>query len=74
MHQAMFWDRVEEGKVKCSLCRFRCLISEGQRGICGVRENRGGELCTLVYGKVIAEHVDPIEKKPLFHYLPGSLS
>jgi pyruvate formate lyase activating enzyme len=60
--------------VKCSLCRFRCLIAEGQRGICGVRENREGTLFSLVYGKSIAEHVDPIEKKPLFHYHPGSKS
>jgi pyruvate formate lyase activating enzyme len=74
VREAMFWEKREEGKVKCSLCRFRCLVAEGQRGICGVRENREGTLYTLVYGKSIAEHVDPIEKKPLFHYLPGSKS
>lgn len=72
MHEAMFWDRAPEGKVRCSLCRFRCLIAGGQRGICGVRENREGTLYTLVYGRSVAEQIDPIEKKPLFHFLPGS--
>lgn len=74
MKEAMFYDKVADGKVRCSLCRFRCLISDGQRGICGVRENQGGVLYTLVYGKAVAEHVDPIEKKPLFHFMPGSKS
>ncbi|BCR04371.1 AmmeMemoRadiSam system radical SAM enzyme [Desulfuromonas versatilis] len=74
MREAMFWEKAEDGKVKCGLCLFRCLISEGHRGVCGVRENRGGVLQTLVYGKVVAENIDPIEKKPLFHYHPGSLS
>ncbi len=74
MHEARFWEKADEGKVRCGLCRFRCLIASGQRGICGVRENRGGVLYTLVYGRSVAENVDPIEKKPLFHYLPGSLS
>ncbi len=74
MREAMFWEKAADDKVKCSLCRFRCLISVGHRGVCGVRENRGGVLYTLVYGQSIAENVDPIEKKPLFHYHPGSLS
>ena len=74
MHEATFWSKADGGKVKCALCRFRCLIAEGQRGICGVRENRGGVLYTLVYGKSVAENIDPIEKKPLFHYHPGSTS
>lgn len=74
MHEAMFWAKAEGGKVRCSLCRFRCLIAEGQRGICGVRENTGGVLYTLVYGRSVAEQIDPIEKKPLFHYHPGSTS
>src|SRR5512141_1104346 len=74
MKEAMFYDKVADGKVRCGLCRFRCLIGDGQRGICGVRENQGGVLYTLVYGKAIAEHVDPIEKKPLFHFMPGSKS
>ncbi len=70
----MFWEKAPAGKVQCSLCRFRCLIGDGQRGLCGVRENQHGTLFSLVYGRAIAEHVDPIEKKPLFHYYPGSKS
>ncbi|MFA5516720.1 MAG: AmmeMemoRadiSam system radical SAM enzyme [Desulfuromonadales bacterium] len=70
----MFWEKAPAGKVKCSLCRFGCTIPDGRRGLCGVRENRGGTLTTLVYGQAIAEHIDPIEKKPLFHYHPGSQS
>jgi len=74
MKEAMFYELEAEGKVRCGLCRFRCLIAEGARGICGARENRGGILYSLVYGKLCAEHVDPIEKKPLFHVMPGSTS
>jgi len=74
MKEALFYEKSEGGKVRCGLCRFRCLIADGKRGICGVRENRGGILYSLVYAKSIAEQVDPIEKKPLFHFLPGSLS
>ena len=73
MKEAMFYER-EGDRVRCGLCRFSCLIGDGERGICAVRENRGGTLYTLVYGKLCAEHVDPIEKKPLFHVLPGSKS
>ncbi len=74
MKQAMFQETKEAKKVQCSLCSHRCLISPGKRGICAVRENRDGILYTLVYDKVIALHIDPVEKKPLFHFLPGSLS
>lgn len=74
MKEAMFYEREGESRVRCYLCRFRCLINDGSRGICAVRENRGGILYSLVYGKVCAEHVDPIEKKPLFHVFPGSSS
>lgn len=74
MRKARFWTKESEGRVRCGLCRFNCLIGEGGRGVCGVRENRHGILYTLVYGRTIAENVDPIEKKPLFHYYPGSLS
>jgi pyruvate formate lyase activating enzyme len=66
--------RCEEKGIVCELCAHGCTIKEGRRGICGVRENRGGELYSLVYGDLAAEHVDPIEKKPLFHVVPGSLS
>jgi pyruvate formate lyase activating enzyme len=74
MKEAMFYQKMDDMKVKCGLCRFRCLIPESRRGICGVRENRQGVLYSLVYGKAVAEHVDPIEKKPLYHFLPGSKS
>ncbi|HXY53978.1 MAG TPA: AmmeMemoRadiSam system radical SAM enzyme [Nitrospirota bacterium] len=74
MKQAMFQEVREEKKVQCSLCSHRCLISPGKRGICAVRENRDGVLYSLVYDKVIARNIDPIEKKPLFHFHPGSLS
>lgn len=74
MKEALFYEREEGSRVRCGLCRFRCLIADGARGICGVRENRGGTLYSLVYGKLCAEHVDPIEKKPLFHVMPGSRS
>lgn len=72
MQEAMFYTSEKDRQVRCHLCRFNCLIKEGTRGICAVRENRGGKLYSLVYGKIVAEHVDPIEKKPLFHVMPGS--
>jgi pyruvate formate lyase activating enzyme len=74
MIEARWYEKAEENKVRCFLCNHHCLIKEGQRGICWVRENRQGTLYSLVYGKPIARHVDPIEKKPLFHFLPGSAS
>ena len=74
MHEALFWKRETDDRVRCSLCRFRCLIANGRRGRCGVRENNSGILYTLVYGRSVAQNIDPIEKKPLFHYYPGSLS
>lgn len=74
MKEAMFYNRLEEGKVECYLCRHRCSISPSKRGICGVRENRDGRLYSLVYGRVISMNVDPIEKKPIFHLFPGSRS
>ncbi len=72
--EAYLYEHLKEKKVKCNLCSHRCIIKDGKRGICGVRENQGGILKTLVYGKLIASHIDPIEKKPLFHFMPGSLS
>lgn len=72
--EALLYERINDGKVQCRLCSHRCVIGDGSRGICGVRENTGGRLDTLVYDKIIALHVDPIEKKPLFHFLPGTLS
>jgi pyruvate formate lyase activating enzyme len=72
MREALFYKKAAGGKVICGLCRFHCSIAEGRRGICNVRENRGGVLHSLVYGKIIAENIDPVEKKPLFHFMPGS--
>lgn len=72
MKEAMFYERLDNKRVRCGLCRFNCLIGDGARGICAVRENRGGTLYSLVYGLLCAENVDPIEKKPLFHVMPGS--
>ncbi len=74
MKSALLYEKLKENKVRCNLCNHRCIIAEGKKGICGVRENKNGELFSLVYGKIIAEHLDPIEKKPLYHFLPGSLS
>lgn len=72
MKEALFYKKLDEKKVKCLLCRHNCLIAPDKRGICGVRENRDGILYSLVYGFPCSYHVDPIEKKPLFHFFPGS--
>ena len=72
MHEAALYERLDDGRVRCALCAHRCLVPEAGRGHCGVRENRGGTLYSLVYGRLVARQVDPIEKKPLFHFLPGS--
>ncbi|MBW1788387.1 MAG: AmmeMemoRadiSam system radical SAM enzyme, partial [Deltaproteobacteria bacterium] len=74
MKEAYLYEKLKDRKVRCRLCNHGCIIGDGKKGICGVRENRGGTLFSLVYGKVIARHRDPIEKKPLFHFLPGSSS
>ena len=74
MKEAMLYSPLEEGKVKCHLCNHRCVIFPSKRGVCGVRENREGKLFSLVFGRAISMNVDPIEKKPLFHLLPGSTS
>jgi len=72
--EAMLWRAGEEGKAECFLCAHRCPIAPGRFGVCGVRQNREGKLFTHVYGEVIAAHIDPIEKKPLYHFLPGTTS
>ncbi|HGE70181.1 TPA: AmmeMemoRadiSam system radical SAM enzyme, partial [Candidatus Poribacteria bacterium] len=74
MKEAKWYKKLTDNRVRCDLCNHRCVISDGKRGLCGVRENKSGILYSLVYGKVVASHIDPIEKKPLFHYLPGSYS
>jgi pyruvate formate lyase activating enzyme len=74
MKEAYLYEKENKNRVRCLLCHHKCLIREGAKGICSVRENQDGTLVSLVYGKVIARHVDPIEKKPLFHFLPNSPS
>ncbi len=70
--EAMFYEKTQNSTIKCGLCRQSCIILEGKRGLCGVRISESGKLYTLVYGKAAATGVDPIEKKPLFHFHPGS--
>jgi pyruvate formate lyase activating enzyme len=72
--EARFYEKLPNKKVKCKLCPRECKVGDRERGYCGVRENRGGTYYTLVHSRVCAAHVDPVEKKPLFHYLPGSLA
>lgn len=74
MREAFLYEKLDGERVKCNLCAHRCKIPEGKRGICLVRENREGILYTLVYDKISSANVDPIEKKPLFHFLPGTKS
>jgi len=69
--EAMFYQKLEDNKVWCQLCPRRCIISEGKRGFCRVRENREGKLYTLVYGKPCSVNVGPIEKAPFYHFIPG---
>lgn len=72
LHEALLYDGVGEQRVACQLCAHRCEIRPDSSGICRVRENRDGKLYTLVYGNLIAQNADPIEKKPLYHFMPGS--
>ncbi len=71
LKEAMFYEKYDFG-VKCLLCPRECFLQEGSRGICRVRENHNNTLYSLVYGKPVALHIDPIEKKPLFHFYPES--
>ena len=71
MREAILWDR-EGDRIRCHVCPNACLIADGGRGVCGVRENHGGVLQALTYGLVSSVAVDPIEKKPVFHYRPGT--
>jgi len=68
----MLYEKLEGNKVQCNLCAHRCRIEDGKKGVCQVRENKGGTLYSLVYGRAISQAVDPVEKKPLFHFYPGS--
>lgn len=72
MKEAQWWTPLEGGKVHCYLCPRDCKIGEGQIGFCFIRKNEGGKLVTLGYGRPAAVQVDPVEKKPLFHFYPGT--
>jgi len=73
-HAARLWSSTGRDRVICALCAHRCEIEPGKYGICGVRKNRAGKLVTLAYGEVVAASPDPIEKKPFFHFFPGTKS
>lgn len=72
MYECVLYKNLEDKDVQCISCSHRCIINEGKRGICGVRENVNGKLYLLVYGLIVSENVDPIEKKPLYHFLPNT--
>jgi pyruvate formate lyase activating enzyme len=72
LHVARHWEALDDGSVKCGLCPFRCTVPEGERGVCKVRANLDGKLRALTYARPLTATVDPIEKKPLFHVLPGA--
>ena len=72
MQKALLYEKVDNNTVQCNACKFYCKIKKGKTGICGVRKNINQELYLLVYGKASATNIDPIEKKPLFHFLPGT--
>src|SRR5680860_1166825 len=74
MKEAYLYKSLKDLKVRCDLCNHRCIIEEGYAGKCSVRKNISGTLYSLVYEKLITQNVDPIEKKPLFNFLPGSLT
>lgn len=73
MKEALFWEALEQGRVKCNLCPNTCVILPGKQGVCRARENQGGRLYSVNYGQVASLGLDPVEKKPLFHFNPGSL-
>jgi len=74
MKEAMFYKKLNNNAVQCLLCNHFCNISNNQIGICRARKNLSGKLYSLIYGYPVAQNIDPIEKKPLFHFLPGSLT
>ncbi len=73
MKEAILYDTLKEKNVRCNVCRHRCTIASGRRGYCKTRLNKDGRLYTLIYNRVSSLHANPIEKKPLFHFYPGSL-
>jgi pyruvate formate lyase activating enzyme len=73
MKTALFYQKLDHSRVRCFLCPHECILADGKLGICGVRRNRGGDLYNETYEKVSSVHFDPIEKKPLYHFFPGSI-
>jgi len=71
-HPARFFEREGDGRLRCTLCPRECRLAEGQAGFCFVRQNQGGQMVLVAYGKSTGFAVDPIEKKPLYHFLPGT--
>ena len=71
MHEALFYTKLDKRVVRCDLCPWNCVLKHGQTGFCKVRENIDGQLVTHVYNKIAAFGVDPVEKKPLYHFYPG---
>lgn len=74
LHEAWFSERQPDGRVHCTLCPHDCRIADGSRGACSVRYNEGGVLYTLVYDRIVASNLEPVEKKPFFHFMPASLA
>ena len=74
LHEASFYEQLPDRRVHCTLCPHDCRLADGSRGACSVRYNEGGRLYTLVYDRIVASNLEPIEKKPFFHALPGSLA
>ncbi|HEY3297641.1 MAG TPA: AmmeMemoRadiSam system radical SAM enzyme, partial [Armatimonadota bacterium] len=72
LHKAVLYDKLPDNRAKCNVCQRRCNIADGKMGVCMTRVNRGGDIYSTIYGVVSSMAVDPIEKKPLYHYLPGS--
>ncbi len=74
MEEAYLYKKLPDDAVECTACEHRCKLSDGQTGICGIRKNIKGKLYLLTHGQAIADSIDPIEKKPLFHFMPASES
>lgn len=72
MKEALFYDKLKEKKVQCRLCPWECIIFDGKLGVCGVRKNENGVLYSLIYGIISSMAMDPIEKKPLYNFYPGT--
>jgi len=72
--EARFYEKLPDKTVRCKLCPRECVVADGSRGYCRVRENRNGTYYTLVHSRVVSAHIDPIEKKPFFHFLPGQMA